>query len=145
METIECTKRVEVARRCLTLISSIAARGACSENPGNIGYAIAELSQVLFERTGSEDIIFEPVPADQIHDLDRLLEELMLVDAFALDLESSNTSDRELINGVLELDAPEPPRYGVGSTTSGTSESAKAAPLRQAVSNNHKRFKGAVN
>jgi hypothetical protein len=93
MQNIECTKRVELARKCLTVISSIATRGACSENPGNIGYAIAELSQVLFERTGSEEIVFEPVPADQIQDLDRLLEELMWVDLSALDLESSITSD----------------------------------------------------
>ena len=39
---------IETARRCLTL-TNITARGARSANLENIGYALEELSQVLFE------------------------------------------------------------------------------------------------
>jgi len=65
------------------MITRIASRGAASDNPLDIGYALEELSQVLFERTGSEERIFEPVSANQIRDLDRLLDELRLVDSFS--------------------------------------------------------------
>jgi hypothetical protein len=55
MEIKEPDRRVRLARQCLTLISRIAARGACSENPEHVGYVLEELSQVLFERSGSEE------------------------------------------------------------------------------------------
>jgi hypothetical protein len=60
---------IELARRCLALISDIAGRGACSQNPEHIGHVLQELSQVMLERTGSNQRRFEPVPADQIRDL----------------------------------------------------------------------------
>lgn len=48
---------------CLALIRDIAGRGALPENPEHVGYALQEISQVLFERTGTEERRFEPVPA----------------------------------------------------------------------------------
>jgi hypothetical protein len=76
-----CEARIEMARECLRLISRIATRGACSGNSEDIGYALEELSQVLLERTGSQDRRFEPVPADQLCDLNRLHEELDFVES----------------------------------------------------------------
>ena len=73
MQITESQKRIKLAKKCLAIISRIAARGARSPNPGHIGYAIEELSQVLFERIGCDDRLFEPVPADQIRDLEKLL------------------------------------------------------------------------
>jgi hypothetical protein len=81
--TTESVRRIEKARGCLSLISSIAARGASSEDPANIGYALQELTEVLFERTGSEKRLFDPISADQIDDLDQLFEELSLVESFS--------------------------------------------------------------
>ncbi len=75
--------RIDTARKCLTMITRIASRGAASDNPLYIGYALEELSQVLFERTGSEERIFEPVSANLIRDLDWLLDELLFVDTYS--------------------------------------------------------------
>lgn len=72
---------VEMARKCLGLIRDIADRGASSWDPNWVGYALQELSQVLLERTGTEDRLFEPIPADEIGDLAKLYEELQWVDA----------------------------------------------------------------
>ena len=57
--------------------------GAHSQNPEHIGYALQELTQVLFERTGNQERLFEPVVADQIGDLYPLHSELHLVDSFS--------------------------------------------------------------
>jgi hypothetical protein len=73
--------RVELARRCLALISNIANRGVSSENSANVGFALEELSQVLFERTGSEEVRFLPLPAEQISDLDVLFEDLSIIES----------------------------------------------------------------
>ena len=77
--------RIELAKKCLRLIGRIAERGARSRNPANIGYVIQELSQVLLERTGTQDRIFEPVDADQLQDLTRLYGELDFVDVCSSD------------------------------------------------------------
>ena len=69
----------ELARRCLSLISEMAGRGARSRDPEQIGYALQELTQVLLERTGHKDRVFEPVPPDQIKGLAKLYEELDFV------------------------------------------------------------------
>src|SRR5262249_42506088 len=68
MSTILFTNptNLDLAKKCLALIRDVAARGACSEDPGLIGYALQELTQVLLERTGIEDRLFEPVPANNI-------------------------------------------------------------------------------
>ena len=79
-------ERIELARKCLTLISNIAQRGATSESPAQIGYALQELTQVLLERTGRQERLFEPVAADQIPDLSWLNSELELVDGFSQDM-----------------------------------------------------------
>jgi len=83
--------RIELARKCLRLIGRIAERGARSRNPANVGYVIQELSQVLLERTGAQDRIFEPVDADQLQDLTRLYGELDFVDVCSSDLISKET------------------------------------------------------
>ncbi len=77
---------IELAKRCLALISDIAGRGACSQNPELIGHALQELSQVMLERTGSKVRRFEPVPPDQIHDLEWLHEQLDQVNWHSEDL-----------------------------------------------------------
>jgi len=76
----------ELARRCLSLISEIAGRGARSRDPEQIGYALQELTQVLLERTGQKDRVFEPVPPDQLRGLSKLYEELDFVNGCSHDL-----------------------------------------------------------
>ena len=80
--------RIELAKKCLRLIGRIAERGARSQNPEIIGYALQELSQVLLERTGTQDRVFEPVDADQLQDLACLYGELGFVDVGSSDLMS---------------------------------------------------------
>jgi hypothetical protein len=50
-------RNVKLARKCLGLIRDIADRGAMSWDPEIVGYALQELSQVLLERTRTEDRI----------------------------------------------------------------------------------------
>jgi hypothetical protein len=80
------SERLELARKCLRLIRDIAKRGASSCNADDVGYALQELSQVLQERTGMEDRLFEPIPADQIGNLRALYIELEFVDCVSQDL-----------------------------------------------------------
>jgi hypothetical protein len=77
---------VKLAKMCLTLIRDIAARGACARDPWHVGYALEEISQVLLERTGTQQRRFEPVPAGQIVGLEALHEELDFVDKCSEDL-----------------------------------------------------------
>ena len=84
--------RIELAKACLRLIGRIAERCARSQNPEIIGYAIQELSQVLLERTGAKDTLFEPVRADQIQDLTWLHGELDFVDVISSDLISQEST-----------------------------------------------------
>ena len=84
--------RIELAKKCLRLIAQIAEQCARSQNPEVIGYALQELSQVLLERTGTRDTIFEPVRADQIDDLTRLCGELDFVDVSSSDLISREST-----------------------------------------------------
>lgn len=65
-----------LARQCLRTISEIASRGAQAQDPQNIGYALQELTQVLYERTGDGERVFEPVPPCDIRDLQELYVEL---------------------------------------------------------------------
>jgi hypothetical protein len=75
--------RIELARKCLWLICKIAARGGSSQNPDRIGYALQELTQVLVERTGTQERLFEPVSADEIQDLPELHETLKFIDSIS--------------------------------------------------------------
>ncbi len=77
---------VEKARQCLGKIRDIADLGASSWDPEMVGYALKELSQVLLERTGEDDRVFEPAPPDELGDLDALYVELALVDGFSQDM-----------------------------------------------------------
>ena len=71
--------RAELGRQVLGLVREIADRGAASRDPAVVGYAIQELTQVLYERTGNEKRMFEPVPSNQIPGLNSLAEELNFV------------------------------------------------------------------
>jgi hypothetical protein len=79
-------KNTELGRRCLALIRDIADRGASSWDPEQVGYALQELSQVLFERLGCEDRMFPAVSAGQLTDLAHLYDELLWVDGFSRDM-----------------------------------------------------------
>ena len=83
------SSNIELAKKCLSLISDIAGRGACSQSTEDIGYALQELTQVLVDRTGSSDRLFEPIPADEVRDLRSLHEELDLVDSFSQSMAAS--------------------------------------------------------
>jgi hypothetical protein len=76
---------IDQARQCLALIRDIADRGAWSHDPEVVGYALQELSQVLLERTGRQDRVFEPISAEVIRDLPALLEELEFVEGMITD------------------------------------------------------------
>ena len=80
------SSNLELARTCVALIRDIAGRAVSSGNPEHIGYALQELTQVLLERTGTEERIFEPVPADRLHNLQRLHTDLDFVDSMLQDM-----------------------------------------------------------
>jgi hypothetical protein len=77
---------VRKARKCLAMIRDIAGRGALSQDSHHVGYALQELSQILLERTGTQDRYFEPIPASLIGGLEKLFEELDFVDEFSQDM-----------------------------------------------------------
>ncbi len=81
---------VETARQCLRLIRDIADRGAACWNPAGVGYVLQELRQVVLESAGIEERQFEPVPANEIPDLDLLCTELQWVDHFSQDMCEGN-------------------------------------------------------
>jgi hypothetical protein len=81
MQSLSGNANLDLARKCLSLIRDIADRGAMSWDPEAVGYALQELSQVLLERTGTEDRIFEPIAAGEIPDLAELYAELEFVDS----------------------------------------------------------------
>ncbi len=78
--------RIALAKKCLVLISWIASEGARSNNPEHIGFALQELSQILFERTGNLDRIFPAISADEITDLNTLYAMLDVVAGFTEDM-----------------------------------------------------------
>jgi hypothetical protein len=82
----EALGRVDLARKCLAMIRDVAERGARCTDPEQVGYALQELTQILLERTGSEDIVFEPVAANRIDGPEALLEELTWVDSGSSDI-----------------------------------------------------------
>ena len=79
----------ELAQKCLIAIRDIADRAVRSLDPENMGYAIQELTQVLVERTGNDERLFEPVSIEQINDLPKLYAELDFVDGCSQDLVAS--------------------------------------------------------
>ena len=74
-------RAIEEAKQCLRLIRDIAERGASTWDPERVGYALQELSQVLLERSGTRDRVFEPVLPDELGDLSKLREELEFVNS----------------------------------------------------------------
>jgi hypothetical protein len=91
---ITTESKVKMAKTCLALIQDIAARGARSENPEHIGYALQEISQVLLERTGTQERHFEPLSAGEISGLEALKAELDCADCSSQDLAASDTGSR---------------------------------------------------
>jgi hypothetical protein len=75
----------ELAQKCLIAIRDIADRGVRSLDPEQMGYALQELTQVLVERTGNDERLFEPVSVEQINDLPKLYAELEFVDGCSQD------------------------------------------------------------
>ena len=86
MTVEQLESNMQKARTCLALIRDIAARGALSQDPENVGYALQELSQVFIERAGTEERYFEPISATLIEGLEKLHAELGWVDAGSQDL-----------------------------------------------------------
>ena len=82
----ETSNNIDLARQCLALIADIAARCSSCADPELLGYALQELSQVLYERTGNEHTIFEVIPADKIGGLQKLYTELDWVNCSSLDM-----------------------------------------------------------
>src|ERR1039457_2046796 len=80
---------LELAQKCLLAIRDIADRAVRSLDPEIIGYAIQELTQVLLERTGNDERLFEPVSVEQINDLPKLYAERDFVDRCSQDLVAS--------------------------------------------------------
>jgi hypothetical protein len=85
--------QIEAARHCLRLIRDIADRGAGSSGAANGGYALQELRQVGVESAGAKDRLFEPVPANEIVDLEPLLTELQFVDGSLQDMCEKDPGD----------------------------------------------------
>ena len=83
-------RNTALARRCLELIRDIADRGASSWDAEQTGFALQEISQVLFERSGCEDRMFEPTAAGKLSDLGRLYEELDFVDGVSKEIQRPN-------------------------------------------------------
>ena len=59
-----------------------------------MGYALQELRQVVVESAGAKDRLFEPVPADEIVDLEPLLTELEWVDGSLQDVCEKDSGER---------------------------------------------------
>jgi hypothetical protein len=78
--------QIDTARHCLRLIRDIADRSATSSDLANGGYALQELRQVGVESAGAKDRLFEPVPANEIVDLEPLLREPQWVDGSSQDM-----------------------------------------------------------
>lgn len=75
-----------LGRKCLALIRDIADRGASSPDPAQMIYSLQELSQVLYERTGDDDRVFEPELGPWTRDLPKLLEEPDFVNSGSMSL-----------------------------------------------------------
>ena len=85
--------QIETARHCLRLIRGMADWGVPSSDPANLGYALQELRQVGVESAGAKDRLFEPVPANEIVDLEPLLTELQFVDDSLQDMCEKDSGD----------------------------------------------------
>jgi hypothetical protein len=79
-------RNIETARYCLRLIRDIAERGSVSWDPVDVGYALQELRQILSESASVKNRRFEPLPANEIADLDRLCTELQWADQGSRDM-----------------------------------------------------------
>jgi hypothetical protein len=80
---------LEVIRKCLTLISRIAARGACSADEQNVADTLMELTYALLEPRRSRDES-DAVLEQEMRDLDRIHKELDFIDSTSQNLTASD-------------------------------------------------------
>jgi len=85
--------QIDTARHCLRLIRDISDRSTTSSDLANGDYASQELRQVGVESAGAKDRLFEPVPEDEIVNLEPLLTELQFVDDSLQDMCEKVSSD----------------------------------------------------
>jgi hypothetical protein len=78
-------KNLEVTRKCLTMISRIAARGACSSDAQNVADTLMELTYALLELRRCTDAS-DPVHEYRTRDLDRMHKELDFIDSTSQNL-----------------------------------------------------------
>jgi len=77
---------MQLAQKCLMLISEFTYRCASSWDPVCFGYALQELGCKLVEREGVSDIWFYPLTVGEIPGLASLLAELELMNNVSKDL-----------------------------------------------------------
>ena len=89
MENAGSDKDIELVRKCLTLISRIAARGACSPDIEHVRYTLMELGYALFksESTNSPTALLEGSisMSRRIRDLEETHRELDFIDSTSQD------------------------------------------------------------
>jgi hypothetical protein len=73
----------ELARKCLRLIRDIAHAGSCAQSPNDVGTALEDVSQIIFERTGIKGQFFAPTSPDCIPDLHTLYDQLKPMEPLA--------------------------------------------------------------
>jgi hypothetical protein len=86
MNALEPRNEMEMAKQCLELIARIAARGAYAHNQEHFIYALQELRQVLLERSGSDERIFDPERLPPMDELRYLRGELAFMDSCSQEL-----------------------------------------------------------
>ena len=69
-------KNLDLVRKCLTLISRIAARGAAAQDPQYVSDALFQLSYALETYPYSSLMLEPPVSSKSIHPLHKLHQEL---------------------------------------------------------------------
>ena len=74
-------KHVELRKRCLTLISRLAARAASSPYPGDAEIMLHELKYALGEFPYDLDSLDSVPTDDDLHELDKLYRSLNLIDS----------------------------------------------------------------
>jgi len=74
-------KNLDLVRKCLTLISRIAARGASSPDPDHVSDTLFELSCALETNPYGSGTLEPPISPKSIRQLERLHQELDFIDS----------------------------------------------------------------
>jgi hypothetical protein len=83
-------KNLDLVRRCLTLISRIAARDASSSDPQDVSDFLAELTCALQRYPYAYGTLEPPISAKGIYSLQRLLEALDYTDSTSREYTASD-------------------------------------------------------